>query len=100
MSIGPVINLASGYIQSLFTRSVNGSSSTSNASASAVGNTKEANQFSSFAQILSSLQQLEQSNPSHYLQVTQQIASNLQTASQSATSAGNTALSSELTQLS
>jgi len=46
------------------------------------------------------LQHLQQSNPSQYQQVTQQISNTLQTAAQSATASGNTGLSSELTQLS
>jgi hypothetical protein len=97
MSFGPVINLAAGYVQSLFTGAGQGSSSTTTPS---VGNTQGTNQLSPFAQILSGLQQLEQSSLSAYQQVTQQVAGKLQTASQSATVAGNAALSSQLTQLS
>jgi hypothetical protein len=97
MSIGPLIHLATGYIQSLFTGAV-GSSSTSN-SASTKTTSANTGQLSPFAQVLSSLQDLEQSNPSQYRQVTQQIASNLKSASQSATAAGNAPLGSRLTQL-
>jgi len=61
MIIGPVINLAGGYLQSLMTGGVKGSSPT------AAGNT---NRPSPFAQILSGLQQLEQSNPPHYQEAT------------------------------
>ena len=68
--IGPVINFAGGYIQSLIGGAVNGSSSTT----AAAGNT-----LSPFAQILSSLQQLEHSR----------VATNLATASQSATASGS-----------
>lgn len=100
MSIGPVIHLASGYIQSLFAGAVSGSSSSHTASTGAVSNHPETNEGSPFAQVLSSLQQLEQSHSSQYKHVTKQIASGLQTASQSAMAAGNTALASQLTQLS
>ncbi len=102
MSIGPVIHLAGGYIQSLFASAVSGSSSGNTASSTpvAAGNNQDTNQLSPFAQVLSSLQQLEQSNLPQYQQVTQQIASHLQTASQSATAAGSTSLASQLTQLS
>jgi len=101
MSIGPILNLAGGYIESLFTGAANGSSSTNTAATkAATGNTPGSNELSPFAQILSSLQQLEQSSLSQYQQVTQQVAGNLQTASQSAIAAGKTALSSQLTQLS
>jgi hypothetical protein len=95
MMINPVIDLAGGYMQSFIKGAVNGSSSSSNTSTSAAPN-----QHSSFAQILSSLQQLEQSNPSQYQQVTQKVAGNLQTASQLATASGNTAVASQLTRLS
>jgi hypothetical protein len=96
MSIGQVVNIAGGYLQSLITRAMSGSSSTT----TSVGNTQSTNEPSPFAQVLSSLQQLEQSSLSQYQQVTQQVASNLQTASASATTAGNTPLASQLTQLS
>jgi TolA-binding protein len=103
MSINPLANLASGYIQSLFTSPVNGSSSTNTTRTSSTGSsgsTQDTNQLSSFAQIVSSLQQLQQSNQSQYQQVTQQVSNNLQTAAQTATADGNTSLASKLTQLS
>jgi hypothetical protein len=52
-----------------------------------------------FAQVLSTLQQLQQSNPSQYQQVTQQIATNLQTAAQTAQQNGNTSAAGQLNQL-
>jgi hypothetical protein len=55
-------------------------------------------QLSPFAQILSSLQQLQQSNPSPYQQVTQQIATNLQKA-KTAQSEGDTTAANQLKQL-
>jgi|SRR5580692_10085062 hypothetical protein len=98
MSIGPVIHLATGYIQSLFTGAA-GSSSASNTASTKTPSTN-ADRISPFAQVLSSLQELEQSNPSQYRQVTRQVASNLKTASRSATAAGNAPLGSRLAQLS
>jgi hypothetical protein len=56
-------------------------------------------QLSPFAQVTSALQQLQQSDPSKYQQVTGQIATNLQSAAQSATASGNTALATQLNQL-
>jgi predicted secreted protein len=102
MGIGPIASLASGLVQSLFPSSTNNaaSSSTSASSTSASTLPSDSNQLSPLGQILGSLQQLQQTNPSQYQQVTLQISNNLQTASQSATSSGNTALASELTQLS
>jgi hypothetical protein len=90
MSIGPLIHLASGYVQSLFSNPASGSSST----------TQGSSQLSPFAQILSNLQQLQQSNPIQYTTVTQQISGNLQTAAQAATANGNTAVANQLTKLS
>jgi hypothetical protein len=97
MSIGHVVNIAGGYLQSLFTGANHGSSSTTPTSP---GNTQGTNQLSPFAQVLNSLQELEQSSFAKYQQVTQQVAGNLQTASQSATAAGNNSLAGQLTQLS
>jgi hypothetical protein len=99
MGIGSIVNLASGYIESLFTGHSNNSSQTSATTTSATG-PQDTNQLSPFAQILSGLQQLQQANPSQYTQVTQQISSNLQTAAQSASAAGNTGLASDATRLS
>ncbi len=48
---------------------------------------------------MNTLQQLQQSNPAKYAQVTQQISTNLQSAAQTATSSGNTAAASQLNQL-
>jgi hypothetical protein len=59
----------------------------------------ENGQLSPFAQVMSTLQQLQQSNPTEYAQVTQQIATNLQSAAQTATSDGNTSQASTLNQL-
>lgn len=96
MSIGHVVNIAGGYLQSLIAGAMSGSSSTN----TSAGNTQGTNEPSPFAQVLSSLQELEQSSFAKYQQVTQQVAGNLQTASQSATASGNTALAGQLTQLS
>jgi len=59
----------------------------------------DGSQLSPFAQILSSLQQLQQSNPSQYQQVTRQIATNLQNAAKTAQSEGNTTAANQLNQL-
>jgi hypothetical protein len=56
-------------------------------------------QLSPYAQLISTLQQLQQSNPAQYQQVTQQIATNLQSASQNAQTAGNSTAATQLSQL-
>jgi hypothetical protein len=60
----------------------------------------DSNQVSPFAQLINTLQQLQQSDPVRYAQVTGQVATNLQSAAQTALSAGNTTLSTQLSQLS
>lgn len=99
MSIAPLINLASGYIQSLFSNTKSASPS-GGPSTIGSGSAQDGSQPGSFAQILSSLQQLQQSSPIQYQTVTHQISSNLQTAAQSAAVNGDTALANQLNQLS
>jgi hypothetical protein len=99
MGIGPIVNLASSYIQSLFTQNSSPTQTTS-ATTTPASVPQDQNQLSPFASILSTLQQLQQSNPAQYQQVTQTISSNLQSAANSATGSGHTALATELTQLS
>jgi hypothetical protein len=48
---------------------------------------------------MNTLQQLQQSDPTKYQQVTQQIATNLQAAAQTAQSSGNTTAATQLNQL-
>ena len=56
-------------------------------------------QLSPFAQMLSELQQLQQSNPTKYQKVTAQIVTNLQNAAQTAQNSGNAAEAAQLNQL-
>jgi hypothetical protein len=72
---------------------------TNSSSALSTASQTDHSQLSPFAQITSELQQLQQSDPSKYQQVTGQIATNLQSAAQSATASGNTALAAQLNQL-
>jgi hypothetical protein len=59
----------------------------------------DSNQLSPFAQLMSTLQQLQQSDPTKYQQVTQQIAANLQSAAQAAQANGNSTAATQLSQL-
>lgn len=99
MSIGPLLGIAGSYIESLFANSTGSPSATAAMTGIANNTPQDSNQLSPFAQILSSLQNLAQSNPSQYQQVTQQISGNLQSAAQTATANGDTSLASELTKL-
>lgn len=93
----PIATIAGSAIQSIFS---SGSSTNTNSVAS-LNNAipTDSNQLSPFAQIVSTLQQLEQSNPAQYAQVTKQISTNLQNAAQTAQSGGNTTQANELNQL-
>ena len=97
MILGPLVNLASGFIESLIPGSSNSSSSTSTSATSTTAGAQGASQAQPFAQVLSSLQQ---SAAVEFQTVTQQFASYLQTGAQSATASGNAALASQLTQIS
>jgi hypothetical protein len=98
MSIGPIAGIAGSYLQSIISPALRsaGLTTTSN---SGGASQPDNGQLSPFAQLLNTLQQLQQSNPSQYGQVTQQIATNLQSAAQTAQSNGNTTAASELNTL-
>jgi hypothetical protein len=87
-------SLISGAISS----ATNGGNTSSTSSISG-SSTQDGSQLSPFAQILSTLQQLQQSNPTEYQQVTSQIATNLQSAAKTATADGDTSQANELNQL-
>jgi hypothetical protein len=102
--MGSINNLSSNYLQSILNNAVQNSGLNSN-SANAVGSSPAAlptdnQQLSPFAQLVGQLQQLQQSDPAKYQQVTQQIATNLQSAAQTAQAGGNTKAASQLNQLS
>jgi hypothetical protein len=101
MSLGPISSIASNYLQSILgTQRQNSGLSTNSTSASSPTQKPDSQQLSPFAQLMSELQQLQQSDPSKYQQVTQQISSNLQSAAQTAQSEGNKTAANNLTQLS
>lgn len=104
MSTSPINNFSSSYVQSILNTTLQNAGVTSQNSSSLNGvdssSYSDNGQISPFAQVLSTLQQLQQTNPSQYQTITQQIATNLQTAAQTATTDGNTGAASELTQLS
>jgi len=106
--MGSINTLSSNYLQSIFnnavqsaglnTNTTTNTSSTTDASSLALPTDNQ--QLSPFAQIVSQLQQLQQSDPTKYQQVTQQIATNLQSAAQTAQADGNTVEATQLNQLS
>jgi hypothetical protein len=102
-SISSINNLSNTYLQSILSPALQNSSSAANSSsttgASSVTSQSENGRLSPFAQLMSTLQQLQESNPTEYKQVTQQIATNLQTAAQTATADGNSTQATQLNQL-
>src|SRR5271167_3590566 len=103
-TMGSVNNiLSSSYLQSLLTSALQKPAGTpsqiSSTSASSIGQQSDSSQLSPFARLLSTLQQLQQSNPTQYQQVTQQIATNLQTAAKTAQADGNSTAANQLSQL-
>jgi hypothetical protein len=66
---------------------------------SSVTQAPDSGRLSPFAQLVSTLQQLQQSNPAQFQQVASQIATNLKSAAQSAQSSGNPVAAGQLNQL-
>jgi len=101
-SMSPISSLSSNFLQSILNPSQSSGStrnSQSSTGASSVTAQPENGQLSPFAQLMSTLQQLQQSNPTEYKQVTQQIATNLQNAAKTAQADGNSTQATQLNQL-
>lgn len=103
-TMSPLTSLAGGYLQSIMSTVLQGTGvqndTNSSSATSSVGLQADNSQLSPFAQLMSTLQQLQQTDPTKYQQVTQQIATNLQSAAQTAQSQGNTTAANQLNQLS
>jgi hypothetical protein len=92
---------SNSYVQSIMGSALESAGLSPNSATSTFSTTTQTDgqQLSPFAQMLSALQQLQQSDPAKYAQVTQQISTNLQAAAQTAQSQGNTAAANQLNQL-
>jgi hypothetical protein len=107
MSTGSINLLSNSYLQSILGSVLQNTGLTTNNtnnSLSGIGSLSavqqpDSGQLSPFAQLMSTLQQLQQSNPTEYQTVTAQIATNLTNAAQTATSEGNSTAAAQLTQL-
>jgi hypothetical protein len=107
MSTNSVNNLSNSYLQSILENALQTNGVTTNQNSNALNisssgsatNQPDNGQLSPFAQLVSTLQQLQQSNPTEYQQVTKTIATNLTTAAQTAQTDGNTNAAAQLTQL-
>lgn len=104
----PITSLSSSYLQSIINSAIQNAASTTSKTANNLSGTSatpaaqqsDSNQLSPAVRLMNTLQQLQQTDPAKYQQVTQQIAANLQSAAQAAQSAGNTTAASQLNQLS
>jgi hypothetical protein len=100
-------NLPSAYLQSILSNALQGTGLASKTSANSVSSSgtlaiapqQDTNQLSPLARLLSTLQQLQQSDTGKYQQVTQQIATTLQSAAQTAQADGNSTAANQLNQL-
>jgi hypothetical protein len=99
VSTSAISSLSNSYLQQILASVLQSSGSNASAGSVAAASESDSAQLSPFAQLVSALQQLQQSDPARYAQVTEQIASNLQTAAQSAQAQGNTGAASQLSQL-
>jgi hypothetical protein len=102
MNISSLLNTASNSVQQIISSALQNATSSSSAKSSSIASAaspQDSNQLSPFAQMLNELQNLQQTNPSQYSKVTSQIATNLTTAAQQASSQGNTAEATQLSQL-
>jgi len=101
MNVNACSSTSDAYIQSLLSSAANQTASSSGGIDPSSLTLPQDNspQLSPFARILSTLQQLQQSDPSQYQQVTSQIATNLQDAAKTAGANGDTSQASELNQL-
>jgi hypothetical protein len=106
MSIGSINPLS--YLQSIVTSAIQGAGLTTDTAnkglrgiggPSPVSPQPDNSRLSPFAHLMSELRQLQQSDPAKYQQVTQQIATNLQNAAQTAQAGGDTTAATQLNQL-
>jgi hypothetical protein len=97
----PISGLSNSYLQSILGSAVQNAGLNPNSVTSTQNITVQADgqQLSPFAQMLSALQQLQQSDSAKYGQVTQEISTKLQAAAQTAQSQGNTQAANQLNQL-
>src|SRR5690348_1178694 len=101
-SVSSINHLSSSYLQSVLSTTLPSTGSTTKTTGngiSGIGVASDNRQLSPFAQLMIAFQQLQQSDPANYQQVTQQIATNLQGAAQTAQADGNSAAANQLNQL-
>jgi hypothetical protein len=99
MGTSSIGGLSSSYLQQILAAAIqNTGASTAAGNAPSITGS-DSSQLSPLAQIASTLQQLQQSDPTKFKQVTEQVSTALQTAAKTATSQGDSSAASQLTQL-
>ncbi len=103
MTISPLTSAVQNYLPSI-PGAGNANSGTAAGGLSrlglpSIGMPRDQGGLSPFARMLSTLQQLQQTNPAEYQQVTKQVSTNLGKAAQQAQSRGNTAAANQLNKL-
>jgi hypothetical protein len=97
--MGSINNLSNSYLQPGLSLALQGVSLPAGTSASTSSNPSDEGHLSPVARLAGTLQQLQQSNPTEYQQVIQQIAANLQSAAAAAQADGNPAAANQLAQI-
>lgn len=98
--MGSITSACSSYLQPVINSALQSAGlTTKSSSATALSLQPDSPQLSPFAQLASTLQQLQQSDPAKYKEVTGEIATNLQKAAQTAQADGNTTAAGQLNQL-
>ena len=101
-SMNSINNVPGTYLASVLSTALQGGGQTTNTTGNdvkGIGAPSDNGQLSPFARLMSTLQQIQQSDPTKYAQVTQQIASNLQSAAETAQANGNSTAANQLNQL-
>ena len=98
MNVTALSNLSDPTIQSIISKTLASATSTTGASGATLPQDSTP-QLSPFARAMSTLQQLQESDPAKYRQVTAQISTNLNNAAQQAAAQGNTSQAAKLSQL-
>jgi hypothetical protein len=104
MSSNAIGSLHLNFLHSTTHIGVRGTGSTTNGNSSrlsgagetSLSRTSDSGQLSPFAQLVSTLQGLQQSNPGEYQQLTERIGTNLEVAAQTAQANGNTTSANQL----
>jgi len=100
-NMNTINNVPGSYLPSVLSTALQATMTTNTTGNSVTGvdASSDNGQLSPFGQLISTLQRIQQSDPTKYAQVTQQIAANLQSAAQTAQAEGNSTAANQLNQL-